>query len=421
MTDLRRALIVGAVLLGVMFGLPGVGAVREAAAQIAVTAADPPAGEQGTLNLSVLIKGKGFKAGAKAKFFKTGTTDPAGVNVTSTQFVSSTQLIATVDIADVAALSLFDIQVANTDGRTGKGTELFKVVQKTTGNINPPPPIDVAVALDVSAGSKITPEYDPSVPYPGDLSATLREGTTDTYDYHFTFWLRYGTRDLASRRSVVFDFGPPRYAAGDKVPCYPSVDYPEDRANVPYLFSIPASFLTTTGRTEGSEKPNYVTFQTTYEWRKDADGTWRSTEAMFDLRPYVTGQPQPPDDQPHYVEFFVDLLTPSINDLAHPYIAYNGPVKPPSAFSTTRGLAEVTPAPGGGFILKPVSAAALFGSSLPGAALYPPLGLLFDVLEAEGQANLVLKVPLERKRGFKALSGVCNLGTFNLPFVMTVK
>ena len=133
MFDSRRALIVVAVLLAVMFGLPGVGAVREAAAQIAVTAADPPTGEQGALNLNVLIKGRGFKNGAKAKFFKTGTTDPAGINVKATQFVSSTQLIANIDIADAAALSLFDIQVANTDGRTGKGTELFKVT--TEGDI----------------------------------------------------------------------------------------------------------------------------------------------------------------------------------------------------------------------------------------------------------------------------------------------
>ena len=133
MTGSRRALIVVAVLLGVMFGLPGVGAVREAAAQIAVTAADPPTGEQGALNLNVLIKGKGFKNGAKANFYKTGTGDPAGVNVKSTQFVSSTQLIVSIDIADAAALSLFDIQVQNTDGRTGKGTELFSVVQRQTG------------------------------------------------------------------------------------------------------------------------------------------------------------------------------------------------------------------------------------------------------------------------------------------------
>ena len=142
---------------------------------------------------------------------------------------------------------------------------------------------------------------------------------------------------------------------------------------------------------------------------------------MFDLRPYVTGQPQAPDDQPHYVELFVDLLTPAINDLGHPYVAYNGPVRPPSEFGTTRGLAEVTPAPGGGFILKPVSAAALFSSSLPQAPLYPPFGLLFDVLPGEGQANVIMKVPLGPKLKFKALSGVCNLGTFDMPFVMTVK
>jgi uncharacterized delta-60 repeat protein len=48
--------------------------------------------------------------------------------------VSSTQLIANIDIDDAAALARFDIQVANTDGRTGKGTELFSVVAK---NVDP--------------------------------------------------------------------------------------------------------------------------------------------------------------------------------------------------------------------------------------------------------------------------------------------
>ncbi len=55
------------------------------------------------------------------------------------------------------------------------------------------------------------------------------------------------------------------------------------------------------------------------------------------------------------------------------------------------------------------------------APFYPPLGLEFDTLPAEGQANVIMKVPLARKSGFKALSAVCNLGTFDLPFVMTVK
>ena len=131
MTASRKALIVVAAFFLLALGLPWGGNVPAAFAQtVSVTAADPPTGEQGTLNLSVIIKGKGFKNGANAKFFKAGTTDPAGVSVQSTQFVSSTQLIANIDIADTAALSKFDIQVANADGRTGKGTELFSVTSK---------------------------------------------------------------------------------------------------------------------------------------------------------------------------------------------------------------------------------------------------------------------------------------------------
>jgi uncharacterized delta-60 repeat protein len=137
----RKALIVVAAFVLMALGLPWGGSVPAAFAQaVSVTAADPPTGEQGTLNLSVLIKGKGFKNGAKAKWFKTGTTDPAGVNVKSTQFVSSTQLIATIDIADAAALSLFDIQVQNTDGRTGKGTGLFSVTTKAIDPCTLPDP-----------------------------------------------------------------------------------------------------------------------------------------------------------------------------------------------------------------------------------------------------------------------------------------
>jgi uncharacterized delta-60 repeat protein len=137
----RKALIVVAAFGLMAIGLPWGGNVPAAVAQISVTAADPPTGEQGTLNLSVLIKGKGFKNGAKAKWFKTGTTDPAGVNVKSTQYVSSTQLIATIDIADAASLSLFDIQVENTDGRTGKGTGLFSVVAKKIDPCTLPDPV----------------------------------------------------------------------------------------------------------------------------------------------------------------------------------------------------------------------------------------------------------------------------------------
>jgi len=112
--------------------------------QIQVTAANPASGEQGTINLDVKVTGKGFKNGAKAKWFVTGSSDPGGVTVNSTTFVSSTELTANITVSDTAAISNFDIQVLNADGRGGKGTELFAVTAK--GNqasscpVQPPPP-----------------------------------------------------------------------------------------------------------------------------------------------------------------------------------------------------------------------------------------------------------------------------------------
>lgn len=40
------------------------------------------------------------------------------------------ELTANITVADTAVIANFDIQVANTDGRGGKGTELFAVVAK---------------------------------------------------------------------------------------------------------------------------------------------------------------------------------------------------------------------------------------------------------------------------------------------------
>ena len=97
------------------------------AQQIQVNAADPAAAAQGTINLNVKVTGKGFKNGANAKWFITGTTDPGGVQVNSTTFVNSGELTANITVADTAVISTFDIQVLNSDGRGGKGTELFAV------------------------------------------------------------------------------------------------------------------------------------------------------------------------------------------------------------------------------------------------------------------------------------------------------
>lgn len=106
------------------------GGATPAAAQVQVNSADPPAAPQGTVNLNVLIKGKGFKKGAVAQFLVAGSTNPGGITVNATSFVSSTDLIANINVAENAVLSKFDIVVRNSDGRTGKGTELFAVTAK---------------------------------------------------------------------------------------------------------------------------------------------------------------------------------------------------------------------------------------------------------------------------------------------------
>jgi uncharacterized delta-60 repeat protein len=150
----------------VALGLPWGGNVPAAFAQtIQVTSATPATGEQGTDNLTVTIKGKGFKSGATALFFKTTTTEPAGVTVKSTQLVSSTQLVAIVDIADNAAISKFDIQVANTDGRMGTGTGRFSVLAKTVSPCTQPDPVP-----SLSSYVSETPGY------PGYLDGTFGSG-----------------------------------------------------------------------------------------------------------------------------------------------------------------------------------------------------------------------------------------------------
>jgi uncharacterized delta-60 repeat protein len=110
--------------------IAGIAVLSEpAAAQISVTLANPNNAAPGTVNLNVVVNGSGFKKGARAQWFVTGTTNPGGVTVNSTAFSSSSTLIANITVATDAVVGSFDVQVMNADGRTGKGTELFAVKQ----------------------------------------------------------------------------------------------------------------------------------------------------------------------------------------------------------------------------------------------------------------------------------------------------
>jgi hypothetical protein len=110
-------------------------------AQVKVTAADPASTYQGTVSLDVTVSGSGFDNSAKAQFFVTGTTNPGGITVKKVQFRNSKELVATIDVADTAVVTSFDIVVALSDGRKGKGTTLFAVQAKGKPVPPPPPPL----------------------------------------------------------------------------------------------------------------------------------------------------------------------------------------------------------------------------------------------------------------------------------------
>ena len=121
----RSSVLVPVILVGI-FALM---AALPATAQIQVNSANPSAAPQGTTNLNVTISGNGFKKGATAQWFVTGTTNPGGVTVNSTSFQSTTQLTANITVASDAVISGFDIVVTSAS-RTGKGTDLFAVQSK---------------------------------------------------------------------------------------------------------------------------------------------------------------------------------------------------------------------------------------------------------------------------------------------------
>jgi uncharacterized delta-60 repeat protein len=140
------------------------------AQQVQVTAADPSSTAQGTINLNVTVTGKGFKNGAKAKWFVTGTTDPGGVTVNSTTFVNSGELTANITVSDTAVIANFDIAVANADGRGGKGTELFAVTSNGTASCT-----NLAASPDGTTGYV---SFSPAWSTPVNVASTCTPAST---------------------------------------------------------------------------------------------------------------------------------------------------------------------------------------------------------------------------------------------------
>jgi hypothetical protein len=119
-------------VIGIALWLSVAAATPASAQKISVKSATPNQGAQETVDLDVVIAGSGFGPGAQAKFVLAGTDNPDGIRVKNTKYVNNTQLVATIDIDATASLALFDIKVT-VSGRSGKGTDLFQVIEKVSG------------------------------------------------------------------------------------------------------------------------------------------------------------------------------------------------------------------------------------------------------------------------------------------------
>lgn len=127
MKSARRSWGAGFIALGILAWTAGASPLH--AQSIQVTAANPNNATEGTINLNVIVNGSGFKKGAKAQWFESGTVNPGDVTVNSTAFNSSSQLTANISVSTSGFTGSYDIQVTNTDGRSGKGTGLFAVIK----------------------------------------------------------------------------------------------------------------------------------------------------------------------------------------------------------------------------------------------------------------------------------------------------
>ena len=91
-----------------------------------MASADPAAAPQDT-TLDVHVLGSNYDQGSRVDFARGGVVDPK-LQVNSTTFRSSTELVANVTVAPDAATVSYDIVVTKSTGKKGIGTERFAVL-----------------------------------------------------------------------------------------------------------------------------------------------------------------------------------------------------------------------------------------------------------------------------------------------------
>lgn len=93
---------------------------------VSVKATSPSSAPQ-NVTLDVQISGSGFDPGSSAQWLLNGSPDPR-VKTNSTQFVSSSSLIANLTISADAVPTFYDVSVITSSGKKGIGTEAFAVL-----------------------------------------------------------------------------------------------------------------------------------------------------------------------------------------------------------------------------------------------------------------------------------------------------
>jgi len=112
-------------------GPPAKPSLARAASGPAVNSVSPSYGHEGETTKQVTITGSGFSPGAQAAWERDGVADPR-IQVSSTAYVSSTELVATITISADATIGLYDVSVTTADRKKGIGYLLFEVTTATS-------------------------------------------------------------------------------------------------------------------------------------------------------------------------------------------------------------------------------------------------------------------------------------------------
>ena len=135
---------------------PIIRASQTASGSVTVTSANPNSAPQDT-TINSHVFGSGFDRGSKAQWAQNGVSSP-DVKTNSTQYVSSTELIANITIASIATAGSYDIAVTTSNGIKGIGSELFIVSTRPVASVAVSP-TSANIAVSSSLGLTAT-TYD---------------------------------------------------------------------------------------------------------------------------------------------------------------------------------------------------------------------------------------------------------------------